>query len=339
MKKLLQLPCFKAAAVIFIVLIFSFITQAIAGSFGNYPIDEETPVIRKGSFVYASQYLNPEEIIIEETYADGEYFENPNLILQGSALISFSSPSTISSYLGKERNGIVAYEVQPGDIPSLVAATFGISTNTLLWANNLSPWDYIKPGQKLVILPVSGIKHKVKKGETLNKIVKEYKADLEETIGFNALPADGKLAVGDEIIVPNGQKPVYYYPQTSSYATYTNFERPYANESHRFPWGQCTWYVAQRRYIPWNGDAKNWLYNAERMGYQVCRGFYCDPKPGTIVSLKGDTWVIRRYGHVAYVESVEGNRITISEMNYSGLGIKSIRSIPMDDWRIIGYIY
>lgn len=311
----------------------------MVGSLGNYPIDNEADTIRINSFLYAAQYLNPEEIIIEETYTDGEYFETPNMLLQDSAFVGTYSPSAFSSFLGKERSGIVTYVVQPGDIPSLVAANFGISTNTFLWANNLSPWDYIKPGQKLVILPVTGIRHTVQKGESLDKIVKNYKGDLEKTIEFNGLPADGALAVGQEIIIPDGQKPVYYYPQTRSYATYTSFPRPYANESYRFPWGQCTWYVAQRLYIPWNGDAKNWLYNAERMGYQVCRGLYCDPKPGTIVSLKGDTWVIRRYGHVAYVESVEGNRITISEMNYLGLGIKSVRSIPMDDWRIIGYIY
>jgi len=302
----------------------------MAGSFGKYLIDEETEIIRKSSFIYASQYLNPEEVILEEAYTDGEFFENLNIVIQDNAFLAMSSPAAIPSYLGEERSGIVNYTVQPGDIPSQIAAVFGISTNTLLWANNLSAWDYIKPGQKLVILPVSGIKYKVKKGEKLDAIVKKYKADLEKTIEFNGLPADGKLAVGQEIIIPDGKKPVYYYPQTSSYATYTNFPRVSSACSHRFPWGQCTWYVAQRRCIPWSGHAKTWLYMASQYGFATGS----TPRPGAIVQTREGGY----YGHVAYVESVNGNYITVSEMSL-GYGVRKIRTIPANSWIIVGYIY
>lgn len=302
----------------------------MAGSFGKYLIDEETEIIRKSSFIYASQYLNPEEVILEEAYTDGEFFENLNIVIQDNAFLAMSSPVAIPSFLGEERSGIVNYVVQPGDIPSQIAAAFGISTNTLLWANNLSAWDYIKPGQKLVILPVSGIKHKVKKGEKLDAIVKKYKADLEKTIEFNGLPADEKLAIGQEIIIPDGKKPVYYYPQTRSYATYTNFSRPYATQSHRFPWGQCTWYVAQLRYIPWSGHAKTWIYKAPYYGFATGS----QPRPGAIMQTREGGY----YGHVAYVESVNGPYITISEMSL-GYGVRKIRTIPASSWIIVGYIY
>ncbi len=329
-KKLLRLPYLRAVAVIFIVLGFVFLIHAIAVSFGSYPIDEETSIVRKSSFLYASQYLNPEEVIIEETYTDGEFFENSNIVLEDSAFIGTSCPGVISSFLGEERSGVITYEVQPGDIPSQIAAAFGISTNTLLWANDLSAWDYIKPGQKLVILPVSGIRYTVKKGETLDEIVKKYKADIEETIEFNGLPADGSLAVGHEIIIPDGQKPVYYYPQTSSYATYTSFARPYADSSHKFPWGQCTWYVAQLRYIPWSGNANTWLYKAKQYGFATGSV----PKPGAIMQTREGGY----YGHVAYVEAVNYPYVTISEMHL-GQGVRKVRTIPVDSWIIIGYIY
>lgn len=305
-------------------------TKNIADGFGKYPIDEETEMIRKGSSVYASQYLNPEEVILEEVYTDGEFFENSNIIIQANAFLAMSSPAAIPSFLGEKRSGIVNYTVQPGDVPSQIASIFGISTNTLLWANSLSVWDYIKPGQKLAILPVSGIKYKVKKGEKLDTIVKKYKGELEKTIEFNGLPADGKLAVGQEIIIPDGQKPVYYYPRTSSYATYTNFPRPYATQSHRFPWGQCTWYVAQRRYIPWSGHAKTWIYKAPQYGFATGK----TPKPGAIVQTRESGY----YGHVAYVEAVNLPYITISEMHL-GQGIRKVRTLSVNDWRIIGYIY
>jgi len=307
---------------------FVFTLNTIAGSFGIYPIDTETEIIRKGSSIYASQYLNPEEVIIEEAYTDGSFFESPNLLLQASAFIATSNPSTIT-FLGDQRSGTITYTVQPGDIPSLVAASLGISTNTLLWANDLSPWDYIKPGQELAILPVSGIKHIVKKGETLKKIVDKYKGEIENTIEFNGIPADGTLAVGEEIIIPDGKKPVYYYP-TQSYATTYSFPAPYSGISHRFPWGQCTWYVAQRRHIPWSGHAKTWIYKAPQYGFATGS----EPRPGAIIQTRENSY----YGHVAYVESVNHPYVTISEMHL-GRGIRKVRTLHVDDWRIIGYIY
>lgn len=328
-KLLFKLSYLRAAAVIFIILII-FTVSHKAGSFGAYPIDEITEIVRKGSFLYASQYLNPEEIILEEAYADGGILEPENLVLQNSAFICSQSPSEISAFLGKERSGVIAYTVQPGDVPSQVANAFGVSTNTLLWANDLSYWDYIKPGQELEILPVSGIRHTIKKGETLESIVKKFKGDFDKTIKFNGLPADGSLSVGDEVIIPDGQKQVYYYPQTKSYATSYSFPRPYSGKSHSFPWGQCTWYVAQRRYVPWSGHAKSWLYNARQYGFATGS----TPKLGAIMQTREGGY----YGHVTYVEAISGSYVTISEMHL-GYGIRKVRTLHKDDWRIIGYIY
>lgn len=329
LKKLLKILYFKVAAVIFIISIVLLITTAIAGSVNDSAIiNEEDEVIRKDSFIYASEYLNPTEIIIEQSYIDDGFFDAPNIVVGDSAFVAANSPSEVSLYSAVSRGGIITYKVQPGDIPSEIAAAFGITTNTLLWANNLSYWDRIKPDQELIILPVSGVKHTVKKGETLDKIVKNYKGDIEKTIEINALPADGKLAIGQDIIIPDGQKPVQYIPRT--YASYTVAELgPYGDTSHRFPWGQCTWYVAQKRYIPWNGDAKIWLKKAPQYGFETGS----EPRVGAVVVTREST-----YGHVAYVEAVSEDTLTVSEMSL-GRGIKRVRVLDQDDWRIRGYIY
>lgn len=315
---------------IFIVSAFVFTISAIAGGAEDISVEDESEAIRKGSFVYAAQYLNPEEFIIEETYAEGELAENFSVVLQDGSVVAACSPSTLSSSIGEQRSGIIVYEVQSGDVISEIAAAFGISTNTLLWANNLSVWDYIKPGQKLNILPVSGILHIVKKGETLDKIVKTYKGDLDKTITFNGLPASGSLVIGQQIVIPDGEKAGYVQPRIYATSTYSDFPRPYANESHKFPWGQCTWYVAQRRYIPWSGNAKTWIYKAAEYGFVTGN----EPKIGSIVQTRENSY----YGHVAYVESIDGEYITVSEMHL-GQGIKKVRVLNKDDWRIIGYIY
>ncbi|MBU4284866.1 LysM peptidoglycan-binding domain-containing protein [Patescibacteria group bacterium] len=335
-EKLLKIPYFKVAAVIFIGFGSLFLTNAIAGSLNNdSATSEEEEMIRRSSFVYASKDLNLAETIIEESYFDGSYFEDSNVVIQNSAFVANNSPTGALSTLSLERSGIITYEVQQGDIPSGIASMFGITTNTLLWANNLSPLSKIKAGQELIILPVSGIKHTVKNGETLDKIVKTYKGNSEETIAMNGLPANGNLAIGQDIIIPDGQKPVEYAPKAKIYAYSTEELGPYGSTSHGFPWGQCTWYVAQKKYVPWNGDAKTWLKKAVGYGFETG----IEPRPGAIISMRGNTWIMKRYGHVAYVEAVNEDSITISDMNYLGLGIKSVRAISRNDWRILGYIY
>ncbi|NOQ68401.1 LysM peptidoglycan-binding domain-containing protein, partial [Patescibacteria group bacterium] len=69
--------------------------------------------------------------------------------------------------------GIMKYTVKSGDTPSSIATSFGISTYTVLWANKLKVGDYIKPNQELEILPVTGVKHIVKPGDTIEAIAKK----------------------------------------------------------------------------------------------------------------------------------------------------------------------
>ena len=71
----------------------------------------------------------------------------------------------------------------------------------------LSTNSNLKIGQKLVILPVSGLVHHVKGGETISGIAELYKAEGDEIVFFNNLPEGGDIVVGDILIIPNGKKP------------------------------------------------------------------------------------------------------------------------------------
>lgn len=125
--------------------------------------------------------------------------EGKNLrLMQNNSIISTAMPSAIP---GKE---IIYYEVQVHDNISTIAARFGISTNTILWANGLSARDYILPGQQLIILPVSGILHKVKSGDSLAIIAAKYSAKIEKIINFNELKTHD-LKIGQELIIPDGK--------------------------------------------------------------------------------------------------------------------------------------
>jgi len=76
-----------------------------------------------------------------------------------------------------ERKEIIEYTVEKGDTLSQIAQKFEVSLETILWANDLKKTSKIKPGQKLIILPVSGVMHLVKNGETVSEIAKKYKAN------------------------------------------------------------------------------------------------------------------------------------------------------------------
>ncbi len=106
------------------------------------------------------------------------------------------------------RTDIITYEVQSGDVLGSIAAQFGLTMETILSANNMTARSYIRPGQKLIILPVDGVVHTVVKGDTLSKIARTYAANTENISEFNDLGETGAvLTVGEKLIVPGGVKP------------------------------------------------------------------------------------------------------------------------------------
>ncbi len=145
-------------------------------------------------------------------------------IIQKNSLKGASPPNTVSfqtlgSLIDDPANfgskEIVEYIVQPGDTLSLISEKFGISIETILWANDLNKNSVIQPGQKLIILPVSGVIYYVKKDDILIEIAKTYKAETSEIISFNELSSEGDIYIGDILIIPNGVKPQPVSPMIS----------------------------------------------------------------------------------------------------------------------------
>lgn len=116
------------------------------------------------------------------------------------------------------RDKIEDYVVEEGDTLNTIASKFGISLSTLLWANNLSSSSYIHPGDKLTIMPVSGVLHTVAKGETVAGIAKKYQAEASEVIEFNKLADGSDIRIGEKLVVPGGVKPA---PKPSAPTRYT----------------------------------------------------------------------------------------------------------------------
>ena len=125
-------------------------------------------------------------------------------IVDGTVLESNGIEGEFFVDLGKSGTGqISVYIVRTGDTLSEIAEMFGVSANTIIWANDIRGTS-IKVGQELVILPISGVRHVVKSGDTLKSVATKYKADLNDVLLYNGLAIGDKIKSGDVIIIPDG---------------------------------------------------------------------------------------------------------------------------------------
>jgi len=117
----------------------------------------------------------------------------------------------VRQYRGGE---IITHIVTEGETLSDIAGRYGLSVETVLWENSLTSKAVLKPGQELNIIPVDGVRHKVKRGETVYSIGKKY--GLEESqvqavvdYPFNEFANDEtfELATGQHLMIPGGVMP------------------------------------------------------------------------------------------------------------------------------------
>jgi LysM repeat protein len=150
------------------------------------------------------QMDNNQALLSAETPID---FEPANNLedFGGFAILDSSyvlSPGSSLSNALPTRDGLMIYRVQSGDNLSSIAANFGVSLNTIFWANpNLNKRRSIQVGQEIVILPVSGVKHEVQEGETLITIASLYNVNPDHILKYNK-----QIVAGRSIIIP-GAKP------------------------------------------------------------------------------------------------------------------------------------
>jgi murein DD-endopeptidase MepM/ murein hydrolase activator NlpD len=105
----------------------------------------------------------------------------------------------------KSGNGeISVYVVREGDTLSQIAQMYDVSAKTILWANDISSPSKIRPGDTLIILPITGVRHIVKKGDTIASIAKKYSGDVDDILAYNQLASVSDIAIGDTVVIPDG---------------------------------------------------------------------------------------------------------------------------------------
>lgn len=126
-------------------------------------------------------------------------------IVDDSALLPAEGPSGTLADIEKPRNGTIStYIVREGDTLTGIAKMFDVTPGTILSANDIRTGGTLQIGQKLIILPITGIDYTVKNGDTLASIAKAYGGDADEIASYNQID-NSTLAVGSTIIIPNGE--------------------------------------------------------------------------------------------------------------------------------------
>jgi len=246
-----------------------------------------------------------------------------------SSSVNTSKPQIIAST--SVNRSITSYTAKAGDTVGALAAQFGISAQTIKWANNLTS-DAIAEGKVLRILPVDGVLYDVKAADTIDSIATKYGVDKTRLVLYNDLDVSG-LSPNTTIILPSAnlpdnERPGYVAPYVATVSNNYTYTYNYAGQGAGFggsTWrigvgtpdgpyahGNCTLYVYNRRIqlgLPagsnW-GNANSWAYNAQKDGLLVNN----TPGVGAVMQNGGG------YGHVAIVESILANGdISISEMN------------------------
>lgn len=213
-----------------------------------------------------------------------------------------TKPQVVATNYASNKD-IRTYIVQSGDNITSIAQKFNITSNSVLWSNNLFS-DYVASGTKLLIPPINGIVYSVKSGDTPASIAQKFSANETLIVAYNDAEIDG-IYPGERLLIPNGT----IAPAVTVYAASFAFGYGAIYGFNGYDFGQCTWYVATQISIPANwGNADTWFLGARASGWHVSSV----PSVGAIADTDAGY-----LGHVAIVKAIsaKGQLVNISEMN------------------------
>ncbi|MCL2037840.1 LysM peptidoglycan-binding domain-containing protein [Candidatus Saccharibacteria bacterium] len=321
----------------------SFANQAIASA-SSTTLAVVTPIEAQSANLAAS-------VAAETNLSASDSVANKSVSLSASVAMeqpdatSASKPQIADPTAAPEP--IIAYVAQEGDTASAIAAKFGVSDQTVRWANNLSG-DAVAAGSTLTVPVIDGVVYEVKDGDNLSAIAAKYQSDVDSAVAINNL--DGvSAAAGTKILLPDGvlpdtERPGYRAPVVArtTYSTGSTgrsnsgpsgtWPRP-GNNSGTYSYGYCTWYAYNRRLdlgLPvdnmW-GNASTWASRAANGQGREGRRYVVNntPSVGAIMQTAGG-W--GGAGHVAIVEAIyPDGSILISEANFAGWNRVTSRTI------------
>jgi surface antigen/LysM repeat protein len=245
----------------------------------------------------------------------------------------------------------VTYQVRDGETLKDLAARYGVSVDSIRWSNFSALKNTgkdVNKGMTVVIPPVDGLVVTTQQGDTPISLGNAYHIGPQAILDFNFLRTSDQdpIPAGKVIVIPGGRGPDFEQPfgvRSASVLTpvahgggggssVVSVGGTFAVASgNRFSYGYCTWYVYNRRQVPWLGNAWEWFGQAQARGWATGQ----TPRVGAIVVTWESSW-----GHVAYVEAVNADgSYTVAEMNWVHWNVVDHRTIRPGGVPLIGFIY
>jgi len=236
-----------------------------------------------------------------------EFISGSNDIIPEPVLARTETPAD------RIREDYIEYFVQGGETLSSIGQEFGVTVESIRYANDLVSLDYLKVGQKLLIPPVSGVIHTVKSGDSLSSLASKYVVSTQAIADFNYLdgpPFD--LSVGQKLIIPGAKIPVLVVPvPVPTYGQDAYGQIPYAQIGVKGT-GQFVW-PARYRVIT---QYFSWYHSAIDIAKSPSPIYASDA--GTVVRAG---WWTNGYGFAVQVDHGNGYVTTYAHMSVIGVSV------------------
>lgn len=316
MKKILAIPLF--------LFLFLFaqtaeggILSSLAGFFSPVPIKKTSVIVEDEGREIETNSQNidlPEPLIValktsQSTSSDDVVDLS---VTGGSAVLPETGPlGTIADVKDSQPPSdlISVYTVHPGDTLEKIARMYNVSVNTILLANDLKKNSILKTGDTLVILPITGIQHLVKKGDTIKSLAKKYNGDLEEIIAYNDLDPSKALIVGETIIIPDGEESMIISSSKPGTKLPTKYTGPNYSGYYLKP-------VANYRRTQ---GLHGYLHNAIDMAAPIGTPIYASAS-GKVIIAKASGWN-SGYGNYIVISHPNGTQTLYAHLSRLNVGV------------------
>ncbi|MGH7692990.1 MAG: LysM peptidoglycan-binding domain-containing protein, partial [Candidatus Dormibacteria bacterium] len=150
-----------------------------------------------------------------------------------------------------------------------LAARYDTSPEELAWSNRLSEGTVLEPAQDLLIPPAGPtVLVRILPGETLSSFAARFRVSTGVVLNYNSLQSGTILAANSFLLMPSAVSPTSlpaqdFVPLRGGIPDVTPSKPAAVNP---YPWGECTYWVASQRNIPWMGNAINWWWAAQAYG-------------------------------------------------------------------------
>jgi murein DD-endopeptidase MepM/ murein hydrolase activator NlpD len=218
----------------------------------------------------------------------------------------------------RPRAQVITYVVRPGDTLFSIAAQFDLSTTTIVWSNREVfqdvPW-LVRMGTELFILPVDGVYHTVRSGETTASIAADYGVEPADLYNeWNGLNRGKRPSAGQLLVVPGGKGEELAWPPLSRYPApgLATYSYEVCNDEEAIGPGGHGWFT----YPTGRSEVSGWVFHDRRNRMHIGIDYRCkqgDPiyaadngvvtsagrngTYGIMIAINHGSGFVTRYGH------------------------------------------